>query len=371
VDTSSTIGTSTCNPVVSLTGGFDYIEVSGFSTASPMIAAGTNIRVNLAPLWLPPSTDPVTTFELFTAYTSFAEKIDYISTGLTLKLDNPNVFKSGSSASINTPTTVLSENAQYFFKMVLYNPIPNGGYLTVAIPSQVSATSGTLTLTCFSLCAGTATSTLASGVFTFNGIFPTTVSGSQTIGFYIDGFTNPASSAETDPFTITSYTSTGGSIDQGSTYTVQAEQGTITIDEFSPYENSKLLDTPTYYYVRLTPEHAVATSYTLVITLPSDSFLLTDTTSCSVSGLGSSTTCSISSNVVTLGALVDSAGSDGTTYEFYVSGIRNPYHMKQTGSIGFELQFSGSPIDTGSYIMSRNVIEQNEISSFSVSSNNY
>jgi len=78
-------------------------------------------------------------------------------------------------------------------------------------------------------------------------MFANYVNVGEIIHFYIQGWTNPITSAVTSPFTVQTYDDEGFIIDEVTTLTVQATQGILYVNQFTPTDNWKILDTPSSY----------------------------------------------------------------------------------------------------------------------------
>jgi len=96
--------------------------------------------------------------ENFQIYSSDSadNKIDHVSTGLSLTTGGPNAFTAASSW-IDSPTLVGSTNAIYMFRLELRNPVPRNGEIQITVPTEVTVPSNdasNLYLTCIYQCTG-------------------------------------------------------------------------------------------------------------------------------------------------------------------------------------------------------------------------
>jgi hypothetical protein len=331
------------------TGTQDKIVVSGSFTSG-----ATSIVFDISNYHNPPSTQPLTTIQVYTSTLTEANKLDQ-DYSISLTMTTPATLPA-SNVVITRDNTEINAVTNYVFSITLNNPLPIGARILITFPSEISpestienaAGSGKLNLVISADYSSTSKQlTLSELILTSDSY----INENEEISFTILGIVNPSTTAASGSFTILTTESIDYQIETVSAgVTVTATAGDITTFSVSP-ENTKIRERTVYLFTLVT-ENDVPIGSSIVISFPTE-IVIDDgsSVSCILSGTGVSTTtesCSSVSNILTITNVFPTAGvTAGTTFTFRVSSIsQNPETTEVTGAFSAKINdASGNVVD--------------------------
>ncbi|CAG9317925.1 unnamed protein product [Blepharisma stoltei] len=156
----------------------------------------------------PSSTKPSSSFTIETLINGYS--IDKLSSKITVQATQPASFP---NLQISLSDSGISATTSYKFTLTTLHTLPAGGYIEVAVPSQITITSSCLIVEINTSCTITSSNTIRS--LSASTDYPPT-----TISFTISGLKNYNIATTSSNFIVTTKTSDGYSIDQNSLQTV-------------------------------------------------------------------------------------------------------------------------------------------------------
>jgi hypothetical protein len=245
----------------------DKILVTG-----SFIASATSISFSITNYRNPPSTEPLTTIQV---YTSTQTESDIIDRDSSISLTMTTAAILSSNAITVTPTiTEINLSTVYTFSIRVSMPIPSGGRMRITFPSEISPTSTTVsalgsgklnTLIQTSYSSATRVLTMTS-IITSNANY---VNIGDIITFTLSPITNSASTAASSSFSIETIQGVEYSIEKATTgITVTATPGSITTFIVSP-DNTRIRER-TFYIFTFVTTNTIPIGSSLTITFPSD-----------------------------------------------------------------------------------------------------
>jgi hypothetical protein len=261
------------------------------------IPAEAVLTITVTKILMPPNLKPFggNQISIITGDSDYFYIEEAIYEDLTIRTSTPGSTSSfyTSEAEITSDTGVSEEDQTYKFTVYLKGDIPQNGYFTLTVPSEVGMPSGLasdLTVDCLSAlsCDSIAlTYTSSTREIKFAGAVSSAsdyIIAPAPLVFTVRGFTNP-STADEAFFTFKSYASLENGvyqIDEITSLGITAEQGKCTIDEFYPTDgNYMIYGLAANWTVSMKCEHFIGTNYGIRITLPED-FYVIETSTCRI-----------------------------------------------------------------------------------------
>lgn len=261
-------------------------------------------------------------------------------------------------------TLTVNSESVYFISVQLNTILPIGAYVRITLPPQVSYTdtSGVDILSAVSMTSALNSPTVVktgltatpsyfdlTGIVTSSSNYRTK---SQTFFVQMTSLRNPPSVATSGSFTVALYDSSNNRYESSSTgMTVTATAGVLS-EGTSPTMSATstgVLDSVDFTLsLQAATALSTGTTASIVVTFPSEFTLTTGT--CSLSDLigFSSSTCSISGQVVTISNFASDTISAGENFKFTIGSnmIALPSNTATTSTFTIETQASGSKVDS-------------------------